>query len=255
MTQEDTTELLERLKRLLAEDPTLAARLAAITGDGNVVGDHNVATVNKLSAGDYAIQIGQLHLTLSPDQLRSLLVSAYTPPPPPDAEMLPLNHVEELDQRVERSEGVFHYKLIVEATLDELDQCLTEYHSEHAEKYWVYGYAPTIDKTLSTRMQVWTYGENKELDGQSWNVDGLDITGAVEGDETFCHIFATRLQGWVNLGDVLEVEFHPSWRASAPFFVYSSYEEYLVLLVEEFQRRGMIKRLPEWVIELENKLG
>ena len=85
MAQEDTTELLERLKRLLAQDPTLAARLAAITGDGNVVGDHNVATVNKLSAGDYAIQIGQLHLTLSPDQLRSLPVSAYTASPLPAA--------------------------------------------------------------------------------------------------------------------------------------------------------------------------
>jgi formylglycine-generating enzyme required for sulfatase activity len=85
LTQEDTTELLERLKRLLAEDPTLAARLAAITGDGNVVGDHNVATVNKLSAGDYAIQIGQLHLTLSSDQLRSLPVSAYTVSPLPAA--------------------------------------------------------------------------------------------------------------------------------------------------------------------------
>jgi formylglycine-generating enzyme required for sulfatase activity len=85
LTQEDMTELLERLKRLLAEDPTLAARLAAITGDGNVVGDHNVATVNRLSAGDYAIQIGQLHLTLSPDQLRSLPVSAYTASPLPAA--------------------------------------------------------------------------------------------------------------------------------------------------------------------------
>jgi len=83
LAQEDTTELLECLKRLLAEDPTLAARLAAITGDGNVVGDHNVATVNKLSAGDYAIQIGQLHLTLSPDQLRSLPVSANTASPLP----------------------------------------------------------------------------------------------------------------------------------------------------------------------------
>jgi len=87
MTQEDTTELLERLTRLLAEDPTLAARLAAITGDGDVVGDHNVATVNKLSAGDYAIQIGQLHLTLSPDQLRSLSVSASTSSPLPDTDM------------------------------------------------------------------------------------------------------------------------------------------------------------------------
>jgi hypothetical protein len=85
LTQENTTDLLERLKRLLAEDPTLAARLAAITGDGNVVGDHNVATVTKQSAGDYAIQIGQLHLTLSPDQLRSLPVSAYTTSPLPAA--------------------------------------------------------------------------------------------------------------------------------------------------------------------------
>jgi len=74
-------ELLERLKQLLAEDRTLAARLTAITGDGNVVGDHNVATVNKLSAGDYAIQIGQLNLTLSPDQLRALLPPTYTPRP------------------------------------------------------------------------------------------------------------------------------------------------------------------------------
>jgi len=82
VTQESTTELLERLKRLLADDPTLAARLAAITGDGNVVGNHNVATVNKLSAGDYAIQIGQLHLTLSPEQLRALPASAPTASPP-----------------------------------------------------------------------------------------------------------------------------------------------------------------------------
>jgi len=83
LTQEDTTELLERLRRLLAEDPTLAARLAAITGDGNVVGDHNVATVTKQSAGDYGIQIGQLNLTLSPDQLRSLPVSAVSASPLP----------------------------------------------------------------------------------------------------------------------------------------------------------------------------
>jgi len=64
LTREDTTELIERLRRLLAQDTTLAAWLAAlirptvITGDGNVVGDHNVATVNKLSAGGYAVQIG-----------------------------------------------------------------------------------------------------------------------------------------------------------------------------------------------------
>jgi len=95
LTQEDTTELLERLRGLLAEDRTLAARLAAligsttITGDGNVVGDHNVVTVNKLSGGDYTIHTRQLHVTLSPDRLRSLLVSIYTPLPLPDPDMLP----------------------------------------------------------------------------------------------------------------------------------------------------------------------
>jgi len=93
--QEDTTELLERLRRLLAQDTTLAARLAAligstvITGDGNVVGDHNVVSVVKLSDGDYTLHAEQLHVTLSPDQLRALLVSAYTPPPLPDPEIVP----------------------------------------------------------------------------------------------------------------------------------------------------------------------
>jgi len=93
--QEDTTELLERLRGLLAQDTTLAARLAAligstvITGDGNVVGDHNVVSVVKLSDGDYTIRAEQLHVTLSPDQLRALLVSAYTPLPLPDPEVLP----------------------------------------------------------------------------------------------------------------------------------------------------------------------
>ena len=74
-------ELLERLRQLLAEDRTLAARLTTITGDGNVVGDHSVATVTKQLAGDYAIQIGQLHVTLSPEQLRALLGPAYPPHP------------------------------------------------------------------------------------------------------------------------------------------------------------------------------
>jgi len=82
MTHKDTTELLERLRGLLAEDPTLATRLATliestvITGDGNAVGDHNVISVVKLSNGDYTIYAEQLHVTLSPDQLRSLLVPA-----------------------------------------------------------------------------------------------------------------------------------------------------------------------------------
>jgi len=85
-----TTELaeLEKLEHRVerSEGPSeQATGLAVITGDANVVGDHNVATVNKQSAGDYAIQIGQLHLTLSPDQLRSLPVSAPTASPLPAA--------------------------------------------------------------------------------------------------------------------------------------------------------------------------
>jgi len=50
LTQQDTTEL-ERLKRLLAEDPILAARLAAITGDGNVVGDYSRSSVHITEKG------------------------------------------------------------------------------------------------------------------------------------------------------------------------------------------------------------
>ena len=64
--QELKTDLLERLKRLLAEDPSLAAQLSTligstvITGEGNVVVYHDVVTVNKLSGGDYTIHTQQL---------------------------------------------------------------------------------------------------------------------------------------------------------------------------------------------------
>jgi len=59
----------------------IARQLLLQPAELNVVGDHNVATVTKQSAGDYAIQIGQLNLTLSPEQLRSLPVSANTASP------------------------------------------------------------------------------------------------------------------------------------------------------------------------------
>ena len=76
-----TTELaeLEKLEHRVerSEGPSEQAdQLAAITGDGNVVGNHSIATVAKQSAGDNAIQIAQLHLTFSSDQLRSPSVSA-----------------------------------------------------------------------------------------------------------------------------------------------------------------------------------
>ena len=61
--------------------PDLTARLRqllTITGDGNVVGNDNTVTVVKQQAGDYAIQIGEIHLhrTFSLDELRQVLIPA-----------------------------------------------------------------------------------------------------------------------------------------------------------------------------------
>ena len=56
-----------------------------LTGDGNVVGNNNTVSVTKQTAGDYAIQIGTVALTLPAEFLLSLL-TAYTPPAPPDPE-------------------------------------------------------------------------------------------------------------------------------------------------------------------------
>jgi len=47
----------------------------AITGDGNIVGDSN--TVIRQEGGDYAIQIGQLNVTLSLEDLRRILDPRY----------------------------------------------------------------------------------------------------------------------------------------------------------------------------------
>jgi len=86
--------------------PDLIARLRqnlTLTGDGNIVGNDNTVTVTKQTAGDYAIQIGELHLTLSHDEIHRILISNsqvgvisesgdvhveggihfYGPPPPP----------------------------------------------------------------------------------------------------------------------------------------------------------------------------
>jgi len=84
-------QLMERIAELeqlveRSEGPSEpAAGPAAITGDGNVIGDHNVVTVNKRPAGEWIIQDGQLYPTLSPEQLRSLLESAGAASPLPAA--------------------------------------------------------------------------------------------------------------------------------------------------------------------------
>jgi len=95
LSQEDLAKQLEQLQRLLAEDPALVARLAAqITGSGAVaqaggvaagergvgVGGDLVDSVVVTGDGNVAINVGELRLTLSPEQLRSLL--PQTPPSP-----------------------------------------------------------------------------------------------------------------------------------------------------------------------------
>jgi tetratricopeptide (TPR) repeat protein len=52
---------------------TLLRQKLTLTGEGNVVGNDDTVTVTKQSAGDYAIQIGEFRLTLSPDELYRIL--------------------------------------------------------------------------------------------------------------------------------------------------------------------------------------
>jgi len=68
----------EKLARLLRDKLT-------ITGDGNVIGTDNTVTVIEQEAGNYAIQIGQLTVTLAAEELRRLLalpLPAVAPAPP-----------------------------------------------------------------------------------------------------------------------------------------------------------------------------
>jgi hypothetical protein len=67
----------------LDELARLVQRKLKITGDGNVVGDGSESTVIKQQGGDYAVQIGQLSMVLSPRVLRELR-RRYVPPDPPD---------------------------------------------------------------------------------------------------------------------------------------------------------------------------
>ncbi|MDY7075911.1 MAG: tetratricopeptide repeat protein [Chloroflexota bacterium] len=57
----------EELRALLRDKITIA-------GDGNIVGNDNTVSVVKQTAGDYAVQIGQINVILSPSELRQLLV-------------------------------------------------------------------------------------------------------------------------------------------------------------------------------------
>jgi len=88
LSQEDLTKQLEQLQRLLAEDPALVARLVAqVTGSGAVaqaggvaagergvgVGGALVDSVVVTGDGNVTINVGELRVTLSPEEVRSLL--------------------------------------------------------------------------------------------------------------------------------------------------------------------------------------
>jgi len=52
---------------------TLLRQHLTLTGEGNIIGNDNTVTVVKQTAGDYAIQIGELYLTLSHDEIHRIL--------------------------------------------------------------------------------------------------------------------------------------------------------------------------------------
>jgi tetratricopeptide (TPR) repeat protein len=56
------------------EQEALLRKKLTIVGDGNVVGTDNTVSIVKLASGDYyAIQIGELHITLSSEELHQIL--------------------------------------------------------------------------------------------------------------------------------------------------------------------------------------
>jgi len=52
---------------------TLIRQHLTLTGDGNIVGNDNTVRVTKQTAGDYAVQIGEQHFTVTVEELRRVL--------------------------------------------------------------------------------------------------------------------------------------------------------------------------------------
>ena len=57
---------------LTPEQRDLLRRRVSIDGDGNVVGNDNTVRITKQRAGDYAVQIGEQHFTVTIEELRRL---------------------------------------------------------------------------------------------------------------------------------------------------------------------------------------
>ena len=137
-------------------------------------------------------------------------------------------------------------ELIVETTMEALNQCLQKFHSMRPDKGWIWDTAPTIGKTRFTRLVVHTNGVSCRGD-QIWYVKALDVSSDDELGTPFCIISARPLLDWSD-SNVLNVNCWPDWNKG---YIPLSYREYLAALLEGFQRCGIIEYLPDWLTESE----
>jgi hypothetical protein len=160
---------------------------------------------------------------------------------------------ERIDQDIEYTAAIIVRKLgyksglevAVEATLEELDECLREFHSARSEKGWCWSTDPTTGAPVFTRLALCPGGVVFE-GGQVWCVEAPNICSDAGSAAQFCTIGAGPLPG---LGDGLSVSCWPDWnKEETPV----SYRQYVGELMGEFQRRAIIRDLPAWLTEPEH---
>jgi len=143
-------------------------------------------------------------------------------------------------------------ELAVETTLHELSRCLSEFHQTLSGTEWEWDTAPTIGKTLSSKLGIHTDGVSC-LGHQIWYVRALDVPSESEDElgTPFCIISASRAPEWSSKqGNVLHVNCWPDWnQGKTP----RSYQRYLKALLKELQRHGFIKDLPTWLVGPDEK--
>jgi len=136
----------------------------------------------------------------------------------------------------------------VEATLEDLDRCLREFHLARAQKGWYWGTDPRTGKVVLTSLALCPGGVVCQ-GTQIWCVEALDVRFATEVPAPFCAIGAGPLPSPNDeAGDELGVICWPDWnKVKTP----ASYRKYLGELMVEFQRRAFIRDLPAWLTEAE----
>jgi len=136
----------------------------------------------------------------------------------------------------------------VEATLEDLDTCLREFHLARAQKGWYWGTDPRTGKVVLTSLALCPGGVVCQ-GTQIWCVEALDVRFATEVPAPFCAIGAGPLPGPDDeAGDELSVTCWPDWnKEKTPV----SYRVYLTELLSEFQQRRVIRDLPRWLTEPE----